>query len=154
MISLWRVCRWKAVGQRYGLLLCLVAYASGAAAGELEVSNPWIRLLPAGVPSGGYFTLRNGGNEPAVLVSISSTAFGSIMMHRTVEEQGRSRMLSVDQIEVAAGKTMSFAPGGYHLMLMKPIRDFAIGERVPITLEFLDKHKITVQFEVRGPTAK
>ena len=139
---------------RLAILFCFLGLVSGVGAAELEVSNAWIRLIPGGVPAGGYFTLRNGANQPAVLVSISSTAFGSVMMHRTVEEQGRSRMLTVDQIEVGAGKTMSFTPGGYHLMLTKPSRDFAIGERVPITLEFSDKHMITVQFEVRSPTAK
>ncbi|MCC6244979.1 MAG: copper chaperone PCu(A)C, partial [Gemmatimonadaceae bacterium] len=50
--------------------------------------------------------------------------------------------------------TLAFAPSGYHLMLTKPSRKVAVGDRIPITLEFSDKHKITVQFEVRGPAGK
>lgn len=139
---------------RCTLLLCLAGLASGAWAAEVEVSDAWIRLLPAGVPAGGYFTMRNATNQPAVLVGASSSAFGNVMMHRTADEKGQSRMLLVDRVEVPARGMLVFAPGGYHLMLMKPGPAVAVGDRVPVTLEFLDRHKITVQFEVRGPAGK
>lgn len=143
----------RSVKSRFAIL-CLAGFASGAWAGELEVSDAWIRLIPGDAPAGGYFTFRNGTNQPAVLVGANSNAFGHVMMHRTTEERGLSRMLPVDRVEVPAGGTLAFAPSGYHLMLMRPSQKVAVGERIPITLEFTDGHKITAQFEVRGPAGK
>ena len=148
------VVRMSSIKSRLAILACLVGLASGVGAAELEVSNAWIRLIPGGVPAGGYFTLRNGTNQPAVLVRASSSAFGGVMMHRTTEEKGRSRMLPVDSIEVPVRGSLAFSPGGYHLMLFNPSRNVAVGDRVLITLEFADGHKITAQFDVRGPAGK
>ncbi len=139
---------------RFAILFCLAGLASGVWAAELEVSDAWIRLLPAGVPAGGYFTLRNDANQPIALVGASSSTFGHVMMHRTMEEKGQSRMLPVDRIEVPARGSLTFAPGGYHLMLTKPSRNVAVGDRIAISLEFPGGHKLTAQFEVRGPSGK
>jgi copper(I)-binding protein len=144
----------SSVKSRFAILFSLAGLASGAWAAELEVSDAWIRLIPGGAPAGGYFTLRNGTNQPAVLVGASSSAFEYVMMHRTTEEKGLSRMLPVDRVEVPAGGTLAFAPSGYHLMLTKPSRKVAVGDRIAITLEFTGGHKSTVQFEVRGPAGK
>lgn len=139
---------------RLAILFCLLGLVSGVGAAELEVSDAWIRLIPGGVPAGAYFTLRNGTNQPAALVGASSSAFGRVMMHRTTEEKGQSRMLPVDRIEVPVRGSVAFAPGGYHLMLLNPSRSVAVGDRALITLEFADGHKITAQFDVRGPAGK
>ncbi len=144
----------SSVKSRFAILFCLAGLASGAWAAELEVSDAWIRLIPGGAPAGGYFTLRNGANQPAVLVGASSSAFEHVMMHRTTEEKGLSRMLPVDRVEIPARGTLAFAPSGYHLMLTKPSRKVSVGDRIAITLEFTAGHKITAQFEVRGPAGK
>ena len=148
------VVRVSCIKSRLAILICLVGLASAVGAAELEVSDAWIRLIPGGVPAGGYFTLRNATNQPAVLVSASSSAFGRVMMHRTMEEKGQSRMLPVDSIEVPVRGSLAFSPGGYHLMLLNPSRSVAVGDRVFVTLEFADGHKITAQFDVRGPTGR
>lgn len=126
----------------------------GSWAADLNVSDAWIRILPGGAPAGGYFLLHNGGKQPVVLVGASSAAFGHVMMHRTAEEGGVTRMLPVDRVEVRPGGRVAFAPGGYHLMLMQPTRKIAAGERIPVTLEFAGGRKLTTEFQVRGPTGK
>lgn len=123
-------------------------------AADLRVEDAWIRLLPGAAPAGGYFVLHNSARQPAVLVSAASAAFGHVMMHRTTEEAGVSRMLHVDSVDVPAGGKVSFAPGGYHLMLMQPTRKLAPGERIPVMLEFLGGRQVTAEFQVRGPAAK
>jgi len=139
---------------RFAIFVCLAWLASGAWAAELEVSDAWIRLLPVGAPAGGYFTLRNDSNQPAVLVGVSSSDFGHVMMHKTVEEKGRSRMLHVDRVEVPARGKLAFTPGGYHLMLMQPRRKLAVGDRIAIALEFSGGRKLMAQFQLRGPAGK
>ena len=42
------------------------------AAGSLTVSDAWMRAMPAGIPSGGYFTLRNGTAKDMVLTGAAT----------------------------------------------------------------------------------
>lgn len=134
--------------------VCALGFSGAVLAADLEVSNAWIRLLPAGAPSGGYFDLRNNGEKGVALVGASSNDYRAVMLHRTKEEGGTSRMLHVESVEVPVNGSVSFAPGGYHLMLTGPTRAHKAGDRIPVTLEFSDKHKITVQFEVRTPGSR
>ena len=136
------------------LLSVFVALSPTLSAKDLEVSDAWIRVLPAGAPAGGYFTLTNGTSKPVELVGASSTAYSSVMMHRTVDERGLTKMISVDRVTVPGGASIGFAPGTYHLMLMNPRQAIRLGDRIAITLEFADKRKITTPFEAKGPAGK
>lgn len=140
--------------KRLGLIFCVWVFARAVAAADLQVSNGWIRLLPAGVPAAGYFEVRNVAAKRAELVGASSPAFAQAMIHRSTEEKGRSSMTHVHDVEVPAGGRLVFRPGGYHIMLMKPTRTLSVGDKVPVTLEFRSGEKITAQFEVRGPLGK
>ena len=135
------------------MLFCLVGLASGAWAAELEVSDAWIRLVPAGAPADGYFKIRNGASKSVALVGASSSAFGNVVMHLT-RGTGLSRMFPLTSVDVPMRGTLVFVPGGHHLMLHDPNRTLAVGDEIPITLEFSNKQKITVPFAVRGPAGK
>jgi copper(I)-binding protein len=123
-------------------------------AADVEISNGWVRLLPAGVPAAGYFELRNNSKVPIRLVGAGSPAFGAVMLHRSIEDKGRSTMLHLDEIDVPAQGRIVFKPGDYHLMLMQPTRALEPGGRIPVTLQFATGEKVTTQFELRGPSGK
>jgi len=125
-----------------------------ASAAELQVSNAWIRLLPGGVPAGGYFDLRNDGKTVVQLTGASSSSFGDIMVHESLTEKGQSQMRHIDVLELPPGRTLTFKPGSYHLMLMQPARKLNVGDKIPMTLEFANGERVTTQFEVRGPGGK
>ena len=139
---------------RLAALFCSMLLSAGASAADLNVSDAWIRVLPGGVPAGGYFTLHNGARQPVVLVSARTAAFGHVMMHKTAEEGGLSRMRPVERVEVPAGGKIAFAPGSYHLMLMQPSGKVTVGDRIKITMEFAGGKTLTTEFQVRGPTGK
>jgi copper(I)-binding protein len=125
-----------------------------AHAGGIAVSDAWIRLLPAGAPAGGYFRLHNEGSTRVELVGAKSAVFGHAMIHRSVSESGRSRMLEVPKVPVPPDGAVTFAPGGYHLMLMKPAAAVRVGADVPITLVFSNGDEVSAMFEVRGPAGR
>ncbi len=137
--------------RNFALFACLSLVIPFAMAADVTVSNAWIRELPAGAPSAGYFDLRNTGNAKVQLVGAKSPAFGQVTLHQTLRESDHSRMVAVQNITVPPGSTVAFKPGGYHLMLMKPQRDFLVGSKVPITFVFANGEQIDAQFEVRGP---
>lgn len=135
------------------MIACLV-FSASAWAGELHVSGAWIRLLPAGAPAGGFFSLNNTGKEPVTLTGASSPDFSKVMLHKTVEKGGVSKMMAVHKLEVPAGGKVQFRPGGYHLMLMRAAHTIRLGSSVPVVLHFAGGQQLTAQFRVRGPSAK
>lgn len=140
--------------KRLAVFFLFTLLSVGAWAAELNVSDAWIRILPGAAPAGGYFLLHNVGRQPVVLVGATSAAFGHVMMHKTAEEGGVSRMLPVERVEVPAAGKIAFAPGGYHLMLMQPSRKVTVGDQTKITLEFAGGQTLTTNFQVRGPSGK
>jgi copper(I)-binding protein len=49
---------------------------------------------------------------------------------------------------------VQFAPGGYHLMLMKRQQPLAVGDEVDITLEFEDGRRLPVTFRAVSPASE
>lgn len=135
-------------------VIAVLACAAAPAGESIRLEQPWIRMLPGDLPLAGYFELVNASNAPAVLVGAESPEFGGVMMHRSVSEGGTARMEHVDAVEVPAGGSVRFAPGGYHLMLMKRRSALAVGDRVPITLRFADGSHLSADFEVRDASAE
>lgn len=139
---------------RLAVLVFSTLLSASVSAADVKVSDAWIRIVPGGAPAGGYFVLHNGAMQPIVLVGARSAAFGRVMMHKTAEEGGVSRMQPVERVEVIVGGKVAFAPGGYHLMLMQPNRKVEVGDQINITLEFAGGQRFTSDFQVRGPTGK
>lgn len=133
-----------------GLVLALGSTAATAGMSGVEVTKARIRLLPGDLPLAGYFDVQNSGKQAVSLTGASSADFGMVMMHRSMHKNGEATMMMVDKIDVAPGKTVSFAPGGYHLMLMHRKKDLKVGDKVLIKLEFSDGEKMNAQFKVGG----
>ena len=133
-----------------GIAALFCVPATTACAADIVVTGGWFRALPSGQPAGGYFTMRNSGGTPTELVAASSTACGMLMLHRSTESGGISRMSDVKSIVIPPGHTLGFAPGGYHLMCMDPGAAMSPGKHVPVALIFADHRRIDVEFEVRG----
>lgn len=122
--------------------------AGPAHAADVTVTQGWFRALPPSVPSGGYFTLHNGGAKKITLQAVESPACGMLMMHKS-SNGGMEHVMALD---VAPGETLAFAPGGYHLMCMdsklKP------GVSVPVTFTLGQGAKLVANFAVRSATGK
>jgi copper(I)-binding protein len=128
--------------------LVLLAPASFATA-IVTVSDGWIRALPGTLPAGGYFKLHNGGATAIALVGASSPACGMLMLHKSDTMNGMAEMSDVERVDIAAGSTIAFAPGGYHLMCMDP-KALHPGGKISVTLSFSNGTHITVDFAVRN----
>jgi copper(I)-binding protein len=96
------------------------------AASTVTVSDGWIRALPGTLPAGGYFKL-----------------------HKSETMNGMAEMSDVERIDIAAGGTIMFAPGGYHLMCTDP-RALRPGGKISVTLSFSNGTHVTSDFAVRN----
>ena len=73
-----------------------------------------------------------------------------VQLHQTfTDASGMTGMQPVSRLEVPAGATVTFAPGGYHLMFMDVTGTIAVGSTVQIDLQFEKAGTISVQAAVK-----
>lgn len=140
-----------AVACAAGLLMASAAQADQAAG--IKATHGWIRVLPANLPAGGYVTLNNVADTPAVLNGASSPRYTRVMLHQSTTEGGMGRMKMIEQLAIPAHGNVTFAPGGYHLMLMQAHTPVSAGESIPLTLDFADGSHVQVSFKARPANA-
>lgn len=133
--------------------LCCAPLAAQAAPAAVAVSACWIRALPENLPSGGYFKMTNSSGREVALTGVQTDAFGMAMLHQTREKNGMSTMVMVKQVPVPAHGVVSFAPGGYHVMLEKPKKPLTPGMSLPVTFLFSNGQKITSTCEIKSAGA-
>lgn len=129
--------------------LAFVALACGARASGIGVQHAWFRAMPAGLPDAGYFTIHNSTNRAILLTGASSSGCGMLMLHKSSTDNGMANMIEVASVSVAAGQTMNFAPGGYHLMCSDPTPELKPGRSIAVSLRFAESGAVNVLFSVR-----
>lgn len=142
------IMRWFATAVLSLSLLASVAQAET----RVEVRDAWIRQAPPGAMMlAAYAELANIGDQPVRIDRASSAAFGFVEIHRTIEEDGMSRMRPAGTLEIAPGASIKLEPGGLHLMLMQPRADLKADQTVVIDLLTEDGDIIPGVFKVRAP---
>ncbi len=125
-----------------------LALPAAAQAAGVTIESPWMRYLLPSLPAAGYMVLHNGGQAPAVLTGAASPACGMLMLHRSQDSSGTSMMMDVPTVSIPAGGSVSFAPGGYHLMCMTP--RMKVGDRIAVTLSFHNAAQLSTTMPVYG----
>ncbi len=119
------------------------------------ISDPYARETPPNAKVGGaYMTIMNHG--PATrLIGVRSNAAERVQIHNhTMDASGVMRMREVEG-GIALGKheTVTFAPGGLHMMLLGLVAPLRKGETLDITLELEDGLTLDVTVPVKSITA-
>jgi len=144
------------VNRKVGIAGALVALwllsAGSIARAGVEVSGAWARAtMPGQKVAGVYMQLRS--DVQARLVGVKTDAAKTAEVHQMSHEGGVMRMRRLESLDLPAGKTVTLAPGGYHLMLLDILRPLKAGERVSVTLVLDEGGKrveLPVQAEVRS----
>ncbi len=124
--------------------------ASSAPPTPVQVENAWIPQPPPGSEvAAAYFTLRNTGDAPIVLVGVSSPVASEAMLHRTLVMNGESMMRPVASLTVAPGRSITLEPGALHVMLDGLRKPLQVGESVALVLHLASGEAIHVSARVR-----
>lgn len=148
---------------RIGFITAFVILALGTSSraatyqqGGLRVIEPWSRSAAAHTTGAGFLTLTNIGSKVETLTAIETSAAARVEMHKTSMTAGIMSMKRLDSgLTLRPGESVSFAPGGYHLMLVDLSKPLKAGDTFASTLVFLSGTKIKVVFPVKatGPVA-
>lgn len=114
------------------------------------VDHAYVRL-PAvrGNPGVAYFQLH-GGASAATLRGISSPRIARAELHESMEHGGMTMMAPIGAVPVPARATVTFKPGGKHVMLHGVGTDIAKGATIPLVFDFDGQPPITIEVPVIG----
>lgn len=142
-----------------GLGTGLVVLAAGPALahryrhGTLSVEHPTVTpTRGAATVNAGFMMLVNRGRSGDRLVSASSPNAARIELHTHERVDGMMRMRPVaGGIALPAGRTVTLAPGGLHLMIFEPTAPLQAGGRFPLTLVFERAGPLAIEAEIVAP---
>lgn len=121
-----------------------------AAGDSVTVQEAWARASAGAASVGAAYVALKGGARDDALTGVSTPVADSAMVHQTTMDNGVARMRDTPSVAVPANQTVTFAPGGDHIMLMGLKHPLAEGEKFPITLTFAHTPPVTVEVTVRG----
>lgn len=126
--------------------------APAASSTAPAVAGAWVRQVPpAARMTAGYLQITNPGSEPLVIVGAESPLFNAVEVHGTEMVDGMARMRHQDSVTVAPGETVSFEPGGLHLMLMQAVETIPSEGEIPLALLLADGSRIDFTAPVGQP---
>ena len=130
------------------------AFAAVSAAGELTVKGAVMRAVGPGVANtAGYVTIVNRGARDDKLLSASCACARSVELHLSHVMDGTAMMMPAGEVLVPAGGQVSFAPGGYHLMVMGLKAPLTDGRTQDVVLKFERAGTVKAAFDVRSRIA-
>lgn len=102
-------------------------------------------VLPAvaGNPGAIYFDIANGSGSQLAIASAAVTGAGMAMLHTTSTQDSTAAMVHVEEVPIPARATVSFAPGGLHVMVHDLGPGIAAGSTAEVTLTFNEGDKVS-----------
>lgn len=134
----------------------LVAAAPLAAhdyrAGDIAIGHPVLRVAsPVSKTGAGYLTLVNRGRTPDRLVAVSTASAARADIHGTTSSNGVMQMRAqADGVTVPPGGTVTFAPGGLHVMFIGLKQSLPPGTMVDARLRFEKAGEVAVKFQAES----
>lgn len=133
-------------------LMAGVASAQDFMLGDLHIAQPWSMELPPNAPTvAAYFVIHNGGKSADRLLSVDSPVAGLAQLHEHSMQDGLMKMQQVQTVDIPAGGEATFAPMGYHVMLLdlKDKSKLIDGQHFPLTLHFESAGDVTIEVTIQ-----
>ena len=141
--------------KQLSLLALSLLFSAGvlaAAADNVSVDNPYVRLAPPSAPTtGAFMVIHNNGDKDIKVLKADNPASRLTELHTHLNEGGVMKMRPVPAIEIKAKGEAVLQPGGLHVMLIDLKAPLKEGDVVPITLGFDDGSSKKVDARVQNP---
>lgn len=132
------------------MLAALAALAAtGNAAAQVTVKDPWVRGTVAQQKATGAF-MQLEARQDTRLVEARSPVAGAVEIHEMKMENNIMKMRAIAGLDIPAGKAVDLKPGGYHVMLLDLKEQMKEGASVPVTLVFEGKDKKRETVEIKA----
>jgi copper(I)-binding protein len=116
--------------------LAMLALATSVEAADLQVRDAWARATPPGAGVAAVYLTIVGGDAADRLVAAKTDRAAMTQVHAVTESDGMARMREAGGVDVPSRASVTFAPGGLHLMLMNLSAPLVAGQPFVVTLTF------------------
>jgi copper(I)-binding protein len=119
-------------------VLLLTTACGGSTVEGVRVDDAWVRPTPPGAAvAAAYFRLHSGVDDVLVAASVDPAIAASAELHATTTDAatGTTAMEELEAIPIEASSTVTFEPGGGHVMLVDLAQPLAQGATFELTLE-------------------
>ncbi|WP_146591668.1 copper chaperone PCu(A)C [Puniceibacterium confluentis] len=123
--------------------------------GPIAVDHPHaFEAPPVARTLAGYMSITNHGTHPDTLIAVEAD-FPRVTVHQSQDSDGVARMSPVERLDLAPGQTVTFAPGGHHVMFMGlDGKQLDTGSEIAAVLVFENAGRLDVVFSIEArPTA-
>ena len=117
--------------------------------GTLLIKHPMARPTPPVAKNGAVFleiTDKNGEGDTLLSAATPNAARSEIHLTTVVDDV--ARMARQEKVDIAPGETVTFKPGGLHIMLMGLKGALVEGEEFPLTLNFEKSGSVDVVVKI------
>ncbi len=136
---------------RTAVVLVLLALAATFAHAYATVSflRPWALATKPGQKNGAAY-MELEASESALITKVESPQAKAVEVHNMIMDKGVMKMRKVDRLELPAGTSVKFEPGGLHLMLIGLKKPLKSGDTVVVkfTISGSDKKESSFQVDV------
>ena len=130
------------------LALMLSPAAAVSVPAAIQIHEAYSR--PANDMGAVFLTVVNRGATADAVDAARSDVADATEVHETYDTGNGSGMRHVPRLPIAAGQTLSFHSGGYHVMLIGLKHELRAGDRFTVGLQFEHAGWIDVPVEVKA----
>ena len=143
--------------KKLSLLTLGLMFSAGvlaAAADQVSVENPYVRLAPPNAPAtGAFMVIKNNGDKAIKILKADNPVSRVTELHTHLNDGGVMKMRPVPGIDIKAKGQAILQPVGLHVMMIDLKAPMKEGDVVPITLSFDDGSSKQVDAKVVRPMA-
>ena len=139
-------------------LLCWLVFAfwlPTSLADEVHWQGAWVRAMPPSAKvTAAYGLIINETNGPIHITDITSSISSNVQIHTVIKNGDQRRMTQLESITLKSGETLSFTPGGLHIMLSEITEGVAEQMQVRLCIHYASDETCTLAPILRKPIAK
>jgi len=133
------------------LLASFLLFSSCNTETGVNVHDPWIQSAAQGGNGAVYFVLHNHTDQADELTGVTTDVAEAIEIHQSTIDPATDimKMDMVSFIPIPADSEIFFAPGKYHLMLIRLKKELKVGDHIGVILHFKNHEDIIVNASVQ-----
>jgi periplasmic copper chaperone A len=137
----------------FAMLAAFAGLTQAVSAADIVITSAVARasLTPTTTTGAIYVSMQNTGATDDRLLTLSTPAATSTMIHETTLDKDVMKMRMVEGgLPIPAGATLDMKSGGTHVMLMGLKAPLKTGETIALELVFEKAGKLRVDIPVKG----
>jgi copper(I)-binding protein len=115
---------------------------------QIQVINPWVRLLPGKMSTGAFMEIKNLTDKDLYLIKALSPIAKTVELHDHVKVDGMMKMQAVERILIPAKSSALLKKGSLHIMIIDLTTELKKDSVVDLELQISDGSSLHINAKV------